>query len=412
MSTRGGYAVAQLGARMHYAVPRILEQAGRLERLYTDICGSKGWPRLLNKLPRGMRPNAAARLVGRNPTGIPNEKISTFGTLGLLYALRLMFSHSSEASAATHLWANDLFCRRVLATGLGNASGVYTFNGAGLPLLRWARAHGRSAIMEQTIAPLRLESELMAIERQSFPDWEPISAAGGSTEALCRLEEAEWQAADIILCGSEFVRDGIAKCGGPAGRCRIVPYGVDTARFGDIAREHPQQRRLRVLTVGALGLRKGTPYLLAAAKRLGNRGEFRAVGPIGINIPAHKELRRHIDVTGPVPRSDIMAHFAWADIFLLPSLCEGSATATYEALACGLPVICTPNTGSMVTDGIDGFIVPVRDSEGIAQRIEQLDSDRNLLAAMSAQARQASQIVSEDAYAARLLHALDIEPNP
>jgi len=55
---------------------------------------------------------------------------------------------------------------------------------------------------------------------------------------------------------------------------------------------------------------------------------------------------------------------------VLPSICEGSATVTYEALASGVPVICTPKTGSMVRHGVDGNIVPIRNPEAIAQSIE------------------------------------------
>ncbi len=73
---------------------------------------------------------------------------------------------------------------------------------------------------------------------------------------------------------------------------------------------------------------------------------------------------------------------------LLPSLCEGSATAVYEALAAGLPVICTPNTGSVVRHGIDGYIVPIRDVHETAQILRQLADNPALLARMSESARE------------------------
>ena len=65
--------VAQLGARMHYAVPRIFERAGLLERFYTDICANKGWPQLLRLLPRSLRPTRVQRLMNRLPEGIPSR---------------------------------------------------------------------------------------------------------------------------------------------------------------------------------------------------------------------------------------------------------------------------------------------------------------------------------------------------
>ena len=63
---------------------------------------------------------------------------------------------------------------------------------------------------------------------------------------------------------------------------------------------------------------------------------------------------------------------ASADVFVFPSLFEGSAVVTYEALACGLPSIVTPSAGSVVRDGIEGFLVPESNVLALAERMEQL----------------------------------------
>ena len=99
-------------------------------------------------------------------------------------------------------------------------------------------------------------------------------------------------------------------------------------------------------------------------------------------------------------------HFQWADVFLLPSLCEGSATVTYEALGHGLPVICTPNTGSVVRDGMEGFIVPVRDAAAIAERIERLAIDVELRTQMAANAKARAAEFTVAEYGRRLLSVL------
>jgi glycosyltransferase involved in cell wall biosynthesis len=145
--------------------------------------------------------------------------------------------------------------------------------------------------------------------------------------------------------------------------------------------------------------------VLAAAKQLKDKAVFRMVGSIGVTSQAEAQLREHLELTGPVPRSEIAQHFAWADVFLLPSLCEGSATVTYEALGYGLPVICTPNAGSVVRDGLEGFIVPVRDATAIAVRIEQLAQDPELRAQMAAKAKARAAEFTVGAYGQRLLAA-------
>jgi glycosyltransferase involved in cell wall biosynthesis len=99
-------------------------------------------------------------------------------------------------------------------------------------------------------------------------------------------------------------------------------------------------------------------------------------------------------------------HYAWADVFLLPSICEGSATVCYEALAAGLPVITTENAGSVVRDHTEGFIVPIRDASAIVERLETLHRDRALVESMSRAALERSRDFTVKKYGERLLAAL------
>ncbi len=98
--------------------------------------------------------------------------------------------------------------------------------------------------------------------------------------------------------------------------------------------------------------------------------------------------------------------YEWADVFLLPSLCEGSATVVYEALSAGLPVICTFNTGSVVRDNVDGYIVPIRDGEAIAEKLLHLAGHLGIRADMSANAASRAKQFSLTAYRDRLLDAI------
>jgi len=389
---------------MHYAVPRLLHHAGRLGHLYTDICAVKGWPRALRLLPPPFRPARLRRLLGRDPVGVPAALITAFTSFGHDYARRLVRAASPTEFTATLIWAGRTFCEKIIAAGLGHAASVYAFNNAALELLRHARALGRFTVLEQTIAPKQIECEWMNGEREEFPDWESTPQPDRLLDRFIERQAAEWEAADVILCGSEFVRAGIVRCGGPAHRCRVVPYGVDSS-FCPTARA-PHHGPLRVLTVGVVGLRKGSPYVLAAARQLRSRAIFRMVGGIQAGDGAQSQLRNVVELIGPVPRSEVLKHFQWADVLLLPSLCEGSATATYEALACGLPVIATPNAGTVVRDGVEGFIVAARNVEGIVRSLERLINDRDRLRQMSENARRRSDEFNFRAYQKNLLAAL------
>ncbi|MBE9166969.1 glycosyltransferase family 4 protein [Pleurocapsales cyanobacterium LEGE 06147] len=392
--------VAQLGARRDYAIPRMLHWGKRLEHFHTDICAVKGLPKYLRLIPQKFQSKSIARLTGRIPYDIPLNLITTFSSFGFEYTQRLRKARSASETTKTFLWAGKTFNKLILDRGL-RGTGIYTFNSAGLELLRAAKKQGLATIMEQTIAPHQIEHRLLQEEQELHPDWEePIEHNRYRLEYIQR-EQQEWEQADLIVCGSEFVREGIRQCGGPAERCVVVPYGVDT-KF-QLPPKSSRNGPLRVLTVGSVGLRKGTPYILEAAKRLKGKAIFRMVGPIHVSPTATSALVEHLELLGQVPRSQIMEHYAWADVFLLPSICEGSATATYEALACGLPVITTPNTGSVVRDGLDGYVVPVRDVDAISEKLELLISQPEILISLRKQALQRSIFGSLASYQNRLL---------
>ena len=419
-----------IGARMHYAVPRILAQARQLERFFTDLSATHGWPRLLRLVPRALHPSGFNRLLSRVADGVPAERMKAFNNFGWTYARRRARANNPSTMTQTFLWANRRFGELVCQSDWSRASAVFTFNCAGLEILHRAKEMGLATVMEQTIAPSAIEQRLLQEEHELHPGWEQPLKDDYAAQYSQR-EQAEWPLADLILCGSEFVRDGIRQCGGPVGKCVVVPYGVDVPENSleskvQSLESHGQgavrsfitqpstfnlqpsiaPRPLRVLTVGAVGLRKGAPYVLEAARRLKGKAQFRWVGAIHLLPEAAAGMAKHVELMGTVPRPAMAAHYQWADVFLLPSICEGSATATYEALAHRLPVICTPNTGSMIRDGTDGLIVLVQNAGGLVTRVEKFAEDAELRSRLADNARNRAAEFTVAAYGQRLFAAL------
>lgn len=401
---REPFMVAQLGARMHYAVPRILHGTNRLSRLVTDVCASRGWIRALRYWPERWRPGGLRRLLSRVPHGVPRRLIRANARLGLAYARQ-------NAKTRTHVDRINLFLRVgkqfgewTVGQDWGGAGAVFVYNTAGLEILREARRRRLVTVMEQTIAPSAFEQKLLSEECARFPRWEtPMEDSPVLTEYAER-ERQEWELADLILCGSEFVREGIAATGGPSDRAVVLPYGVD-ARFQALRRES-HDGPLRVLCVGLVGLRKGVPYAIEVAKRMRGRALVRWVGAFTITPEARAEFGPDVEFVGPIARSEMAQQYAWADVFYLPSLCEGSATSTYEALMSGLPIVCTPNTGSVIRDGVEGFLVPVRDVDTTVDRMNRLASDFELRETMAGAAQKRAEEMSYQVYARGLLTAL------
>jgi len=213
----------------------------------------------------------------------------------------------------------------------------------------------------------------------------------------------EFALADRIIVQSEFGARSFAEAGISAAKMVILPRAVDLHEFA--ASEEAGPRPFRVLYVGSVCLRKGFLDLLRAWKELDlPDAELWVVGGVHDEIVPFIAPHRDdpaIRFFGHLPRG-AAEMFREAAVFVLPSITEGSAKTTYEAMAAGLPVVTTRNAGSVVRDGTDGYIVPIRDPDAIRDRLLHLYRHRELARAMGRSAREQVARFSWEAYEARL----------
>jgi glycosyltransferase involved in cell wall biosynthesis len=382
MNAKPKVCVAMIGARMHYAVPRLLHEAGLLDRFFTDgYIGNKPWlETALRAVPDVFRLEWFQRWLGRKDAKLPSKRVTSFDLLGLRIALALRNVRTDADRERIFAETNGQFAKSVLRHGFGFANTVWGFNTASLELFRAAKARGLRCILEQTILPRTLERQLLAQVGAEWPDWQPGFHEGIGQGRLAEREKAEWELADQIVAGSDFVMQGLIQCGVPKEKIHVIPYGVDQSRFGPTRGNTGGDGPLRVLFVGEVGLRKGAPYLLEALRRIGrDQVEARFVGRIALDPSKLATYSGIAQFVGPVPRTEMPEQYRWAQLFVLPSIVEGSAVATYEALMSGLPVVATPNTGTIVTHGQNGIIVPARDIDALTSAIKMYCRDRVLL---------------------------------
>ena len=113
-----------------------------------------------------------------------------------------------------------------------------------------------------------------------------------------------------------------------------------------------------------------------------------------------------LDSRGFQLHEDVPNAYSAADVYVFPSLVEGSSLSVYEAMASGLPIITTVNAGTLVRDGIEGFIVPPRNSDAIADAVERL-ANPALRAEMGRAARRRAESIGDwHHYGQRLVAAL------
>jgi len=399
--------VAQLGPRRRYAVARAYHMAGALHELVTDLCAVRGWPRLLGLIPASARPGAVRRVLERRPQGIPPELIRHFPLFGVQYARQTREATDASARSRIFIEGGKRFGQLVTQRGFGKATAVHVFNTAGLEIMLAAREHGLSTVLDQTIVPKLEETRLLSEYHARHPDWEPAPESDSYAAELGQREETEWTLASRIVCGSEFVRQAMLAKGVAAERCEVVPTGIDLAAQGPMREQPPTgrpglDRPLRVLVVGHVNLRKGVATTAEVARLMGRRAEVRLVGAVQIAPEALARLAQVTQVIGAVPRSDLVAHFHWADVFLLPSIVEGSAVSTYEAMAQGLPLVCTPNAGSIIRDGVEGILVEPDSAEAVVQALERFIADPEMAVAMGLAGRERLAIATLERYSEAL----------
>lgn len=265
---------------------------------------------------------------------------------------------------------------------------VYAYDGGALRTFREAKKAGVAAVLEHTSGYWRWERRLFLEEAERNPDFAGIIPGLMDSEAHRERTEEELRLADFVIVSSQHVRETFRGVIADE-RIRVIRYGAPPVRN---RKRVPQDggRALKVLFAGSLIQRKGISYVLDAAEMLGDKIELTLIGSRPYtNAKLEKACTRYRWIQS-LPHSQILGIMQESDVLLLPSLSDAFGLVVTEALACGLPVIVTPNTGAseIIHDGREGYLVPICRGDLIAFHLETLHADRALLAEMSRHAQQ------------------------
>jgi glycosyltransferase involved in cell wall biosynthesis len=326
-----------------------LESRGLLGKVYT------GYPR--SRLPGPLRPHAFCR-------SLPIAGIAAAQMLGSLPGVQinviLAALSAFDRAVAKALQPHDIFI------GLSGASSIRSF--------RRAKQLGARTICERGSSHIVFQDRILREEHERWGiPYRPID------QRVIDQELAEYDLCDQINVPSTFAAATFRTQGVPERKVFKNPYGVSLGLFS------PRPKRdsvFRVLFVGALSIQKGLGYLFEAVRRLGSRSfEVWLIGRVDRNTePFLRALPSNIRYLGPIPKEQLAEYYSQASVFVLPSIQEGLALVQAEAMACGIPVIATSNTGAadLFEDGAEGFIVPIRSSEAIAERLQELMDNPDL----------------------------------
>lgn len=220
----------------------------------------------------------------------------------------------------------------------------------------------------------------------------------------------EYNEADYITVRSSYVKKTFLERNIPQEKLFVVPSGINLDNFSQITKE---DETFRIIYCGLSCIKKGTHYLLQAYSDLKlKNAELWLIGDILEDIKAILEKYKDIyKVIKFIPRKDIYKYYSQGSIFVLPSLEEGLSKVMMEAMACGLPVIATSNTGAedVIRDGRDGFIIPIKDIEALKDKILYMYENYNVCLEMGQSAKERiNGDFTLDAYGKRMIDALKI----
>lgn len=248
----------------------------------------------------------------------------------------------------------------------------------GLASVKRARDTGAVALCDHSIAhPICLQ--WMENNRGQYPDRERFAEIRDNLLPLYRAMSDDLERADHIVVNSDFVKQTCVYTGIPADKVHVVYWGVDDAFLEhlDAAPVSPSVEPATMLFAGGWQIRKGIPTLVEALEELPHEWRLEiAAGmePEATAIPAVRRFlnREQVQPLGMLSRQDLANLMQRHRVFVFPSYCEGSARVVFEALAAGCYVITTPNSGSIVEDGVHGRLVPAGDSRALRDAIAEV----------------------------------------
>jgi glycosyltransferase involved in cell wall biosynthesis len=408
----------QIGAREHYAVPRALHQTGRLAELYTEF-----WAGPLVRFAGGTGFRILRSLATRFHEELANAKVKSWNCRSLFWEARVRNQvkrkkQKGESGGIYHgfIDVGRRFAVRVRQelmrrSDVMSDAILFVYDTGGLEAMEWCRERGIRCVLNQ-MDPNRVEVEMVREEEKHWPGWavRPVEFS----EEYFRRREQEWFLADRVVVNSEFCRQALVKQGVPTEKLVVIPLCFETKSENAKAEIRYQSQvsgfnfsassPLRVLFLGQVILRKGIQYLIEVARQFGQENiQFDVVGPIGVSQEAVSSAPRNVTFHGRATRDQTAKWYRQSDVFVLPTLSDGFALTQLEAMAYGLPVITTPCCGDVVTDGIDGFIIPPRDRDALARTLQRYVMEPSLLKAQQTAALAKAGQFTQARLAANLL---------
>ena len=352
---------------------RGLHEAGLLAEYVTtfhyDERGALG--RFLRLVLRARYETPEKQLARRKITEIPLKLVHGHPLPELLR----MLSVEVGPIAADLVWeqTEKWFDRIVARRHLEGTTAIYGYEHACLESFRSQRARGGLCIYDMPTTHHKTTSAILLEEFDKYP--ETVTARDLHLRKLGYRRNArkdqELGLADLVIVNSIFTKQSLVNAGIPEGRIKVIPLGAPEVSKG--IRSEPKSPFI-FLSAGNQSVRKGVHYLLQAWRKLQPVGdvELWLVGQMALPKRLLTDLPGRVVIRTSVPRDELMEIYDRASVLVFPSLGEGFGMVITEAMANGLPVITTNNTGGpgFIKHRHNGFLIPIRDANCLAETMQ------------------------------------------
>lgn len=386
------FAFLHPGSRHGYAIPSIFWRSGLLFKVYTDFFVSKKVSRYLTNFSELLGYQHISKYLQSRTSSQLNAKLVKSYYLNCLGDF-INLKKTKNLDEVLNCYRQQVVSlSKKMEQDAERFQGIYSFFMGGLE--SFELMPDKVKILDIIHLPHFFLIPLLQGEFEKFSDWITVKNMyqDGADEFILERESKELELADIILCPSELVRE-VVESYIPEKKSQVhlsyypVPMWVDSYIQTNIFEQKNFSLRnepLKILFAGTLNLRKGIQYLLPALRSLkGMNFEAKIVGSLDITEAKIAEYQDICEFTGSVSKKELAKLYSWADLFVFPSTAEGSAGVVYEAMSFGLPILTTKASGSVVRNGLDGFVMSQISVEEIAEKISFFYKDRELLKEMS-----------------------------
>jgi glycosyltransferase involved in cell wall biosynthesis len=296
-----------------------------------------------------------------------------------------------------------------------NLQATYCYEDGALETFKAAQELHLKRIYDLPIGYWRMAGKIQREEAERRPEWASTMPALQDSETKLARKDEELQMTDAIIVASQFTASTLKAAPFELPTPYIVPYGCPKVQIDQPEVSDPS-KVLKVLYVGGLSQRKGLSYLLDAVVPLGSSVELTLIGKRVADCKPLDAALQSYNWIESLPHHEILSTMRAHDVLVFPSLFEGFGLVLTEALSQGVPIISTPHTCApdLITDGKEGFIVPICDANAITDCLTRLSEDRVLLQRMKCQALETARAHTWENYRNGIIaatHAILKKPN-